>query len=184
MKRALAAAAAVLATLAFAGGAEAQLPVPLSLEARGGVAVPVGDFADRADDAFGFGFSAHFQVAPRVSLYGGYSQVDFDMDDVGAEGTDSGWEAGARLAFAGVGYSPWIRAGLLFHDFEMETANAEFDGEDEVGFEVGAGAAFPLGQRVAVSPGIAYRRYSTEFFDLGDQDVSYLMLDIGLRMRL
>ena len=178
--------AAVLAALAVAGGAAAQVEVatPISLEARGGLAIPSGDFADIADNAFGFGGSAHLQVAPRVSIYGGYSQTEFDMESLSAEGTDRGWEAGARVAFPGVGFSPWVRGGLLFHDFETEVAGVEFDGDDEVGFEVGAGAAFPLGPRVSVSPGFAYRRYSTELAVLGERDVSYLNLDVGLRMRI
>ena len=180
--------AAVLAVLALAGTASAQGPVeiatPISLEARGGLAVPSGDFADLAENAFGFGGSVHLQVAPRVSVYGGYSQTEFDMEALSADGTDRGWEAGARIAFPGVGFSPWVRGGLLFHDFETEVAGVEVDGEDEVGFEVGAGAAFPLGPRVSVSPGFAYRRYATEMAALGERDVSYLNLDVGLRIRL
>lgn len=178
--------AAVLGALAVAGGAAAQVEVatPISLEARGGIAIPSGDFADFADNAFGFGGSVHLQVAPRVSVYGGYSQTEFDMEPLGAEGTDRGWEAGARVAFPGVGFSPWVRGGLLFHDFETEVAGVEVDGDDEVGFEVGVGAAFPLGPRVSVSPGVAYRRYATEFVGGRDLDVSYVNLDIGLRMRL
>jgi opacity protein-like surface antigen len=180
--------AAVAAALVVAGGASAQGPLdistPISLEARGGIAIPSGDFADLADNAFGFGGSVHLQVAPRVSVYGGYSQTEFDMESLGADGTDRGWEVGGRVAFPGVGFSPWVRGGLLFHDFETEVAGVEFDGDDEVGFEVGVGAAFPLGPRVSVSPGVAYRRYSTELPVLGERDVSYLNLDIGLRMRL
>jgi opacity protein-like surface antigen len=179
---------AVAAALGVAGGASAQGPLglatPISVEARGGVAIPSGDFADAADNAWGFGGSVHVLVAPRVSVYGGYSQTEFDMEALSAEGTDRGWEAGARVAFPGVGFSPWVRGGLLFHDFETEVAGVEFEGDDEVGFEVGAGAAFPLGPRVSVSPGVAYRRYATEFFGGGDEDVSYLNLDIGLRIRL
>lgn len=184
--RAFLSGAAVLAALAAAGGAAAQVDVgiPVSLEARGGVAVPAGDFADLADNAFGFGGSVHLQVAPRVSVYGGYSWTEFDLESLSADATDHGWEAGARVAFPGVGFSPWVRAGLLFHDFETEVAGVEFDGDDEPGFEVGAGAAFPLGPRVSVSPGVAYRRYSTELAVLGERDVSYVVVDIGLRMRL
>lgn len=180
--------AAVVAALCSAGAAAAQGPfdiaTPISLEARGGIAIPSGDFADVADNAFGFGGSVHLQVAPRVSVYGGYSMTEFDLEEVSAEGTDRGWEAGARIAFPGVGFSPWVRGGLLFHDFEVEAAGVEFDGDDEIGFEVGAGAAFPLGPRVSVSPGFAYRRYSSELFAANDLDVSYLNLDIGLRIRL
>ncbi len=190
MRRLLAGAAvaAVVGVLGTAGSAGAQGPfgltVPVSVEARGGVAIPSGDFADVADAGFGIGASVHVQVAPRVSVYGGYSWTEFDLDGPSADGTDRGWELGGRVAFPGVGYSPWVRAGLLFHDFDVEVAGVDFDGDDDVGFEVGAGAAFPLGPRVSVSPGFAYRRYSTEFFDGSDRSVSYLSLDVGLRIRL
>jgi opacity protein-like surface antigen len=189
MKTILSGAAVGLALLAAPGAAHAQSPVdvssiiPISVEARGGAAVPTGSFADIANNAFSFGASLHVQVAPQVSLYGGYSYADFDMEDTDVEGTDSGWEAGTRIAFPGVGFSPWVRAGLLFHDFELEVAGVEFDGDDEIGFELGAGAAFPLGPRVAISPGVAYRRYSTDFPGR-EENISYLNVDVGLRIRL
>ena len=180
--------ATVLAALALAGSASAQGPVeiatPISLEARGGIAVPSGDFADLADNAFGFGGSVHVQVAPRVSLYGGYSQTEFDLEPLSADGTDRGWEAGARIAFPGVGFSPWVRGGLLVHDFDVDAGAVEFDTDEEVGFEVGAGVAFPLGPRVSVSPGFAYRRYAVDLPVRGELDVAYLNLDVGLRIRL
>lgn len=186
--RAFLSGAAVLAALALAGSASAQVPVeiatPISLEARGGIAVPSGDFADLADNAFGFGGSVHVQVAPRVSLYGGYSQTEFDLEALSADGTDRGWEAGARVAFSGVGFSPWVRGGLLVHDFDVDAGAVEFDTDEEVGFEVGAGVAFPLGPRVSVSPGFAYRRYAVDLPVRGELDVSYLNLDVGLRIRL
>lgn len=184
MRRFLSGAAVALAALGSAGAAAAQAPIPVSLEARGGVALPAGDFADRADTGWGFGGSVHVQVAPRVSVYGGFSQTEFDMEGLSGEGTDRGFEVGARVAFPGVGFSPWVRGGLLFHDWEVDAAGAELDGDSDVGFEVGAGAAFPLGPRVAVSPGFAYRRYSSTVPVLGEMNVSYLALDVGLRIRL
>lgn len=184
MRRFAFGAAFVLAALGSAGTAAAQTPLPMSLEARGGFAVPSGGFADRADTGWGFGGSVHVQVAPRVSAYAGFSQTDFDLEGLAGEGTDRGFEVGARVAFPGVGYSPWVRGGLLFHDWEVDVAGTELDGDSDVGFEVGAGAAFPLGPRVAVSPGVAYRRYSSTLPVLGEMDVSYLSVDVGLRIRL
>ena len=182
MKKAVSGILTAIATFALAGTASAQLP--LAVEVRGGVAVPTGDFGDNADPAPTFGASVSFLAAPRVSIYGGYSQTQYDLDAPAAEATDKGWEAGARVAFPGVGFSPFVKAGLLFHDFEVEVADIEDEGEDEIGFEVGAGAAFPLGPRVSVTPGVTFRRYATEFFNQGDVDITSINLDVGLRIRL
>lgn len=186
MTRHLSAAAFALA-LCTPGAAAAQTPLPISLEARGGVAIPTGDFKDLGggiDNGWGFGGSVHVQVAPRVSVYGGYSQTEFDLESTTGTASDRGFEVGGRFAFPGVGYSPWVRGGLLFHDMEVERAGTELEGDNDPGFEIGAGAAFPLGPRVAVSPGVAYRRYSTDLPVFGEQNVSYLALDVGLRIRL
>jgi opacity protein-like surface antigen len=182
MKKALSGALAALAVMALAGTAGAQLP--FSLEARGGVALPTGDFADRVENGVGYGATLSYLAAPRASLYAGYSQAEFNLDNSDAEASDQGWEFGARIAFPGVGFSPFVRGGVLVHEYEVESGALEVEGDSELGFEVGAGAAFPLGPRVSVTPGVSYRQYSTEFPVVGDQRVSYLNLDVGLRIRL
>lgn len=182
MKKILFGTLTVLATAALAAPASAQLPI--AVEPRGGVAIPVGDFGDAADNGFSYGATVSLVVAPRVSVYGGYSRAEFNLNAPAAESTDKGFEAGARLAFPGTSFSPFVKGGVLFHDFEIEQVGIEDEGEDEVGFEVGAGAAFPLGQRVSITPGVTYRQYATEFFNQGDTKISYLNVDIGLRIRL
>ncbi|HEX2094792.1 MAG TPA: outer membrane beta-barrel protein [Longimicrobiaceae bacterium] len=182
MKKTLTGALALLAGVVFAGTAEAQLP--FTVEARAGVAVPTGEFGDAAENGLGYGASLSYLAAPRASVYAGYSQAEFNADDSDAEAMDSGWEFGARIAFPGVGFSPFIRGGVLVHEYEVESGAVEVEGDSELGFEVGAGAAFPLGPRVSVTPGVSYRRYSTEFPIVGEQEISYLNLDVGLRIRL
>ena len=55
-----------------------------------------------------------------------------------------------------------------------------------MGFEVGAGIAFPLGRSVRVTPAVGYRQYRVENTTLGvldaDFNVSYLTAGIGLNI--
>jgi opacity protein-like surface antigen len=188
-----------LALLGVAGSAEAQyagLGIPLSIEARGGVAFPTGDLGE-ADLNTGFGFQVGgiLEVTPRLGVYAGYSRTEFEADDniVDASFIDSGLNAGVRASFAPVlgltGAAPYVHGGLVYHQVELDVDGIDEDdlGESDysLGFEVGGGLDFPLGRKVSVTPAVKYVRYEPEFDGEGsDGDVSYVALDVGLRIRL
>ena len=181
MRNVLSGALALGAALALAGTAAAQSPI--SLEGRVGAAIPTGDFADDAKTAVTLGGSASLLVAPRVSVYAGYSDTRFGLKGSDATGVDNGWEIGARVAFPGVGYSPWIRGGILAHDLKVKQGGVSVDGDSDLGFEAGLGVAYPIAPQVSLSPGISYRQYSSSLLG-ADVDVSYFTLDVGVRVRL
>lgn len=183
MKNVLAAALALGAVLSTAGAAAAQSS-PISVEGRIGAAIPTGDFADVAGTAVTLGGSASLRVAPRVAVYAGYSDTRFNLKRSDATGIDSGWEIGARVAFPGVGYSPWVRGGLLVHDLRIRQGGVTGDGDSGLGFEAGLGVAYPIAPQVSFSPGISYRQYSSSLLARGDRNVSYFTLDAGVRVRL
>lgn len=191
---------ALLATLGFAAAANAQgtaPSTPLSIEIRGGAALPMGDLSDDdeggAETGYTFGANATFQATPMLGIYAGWTRSSFgveDAEDVSIR--DQGFEAGVKAMFGGgtMPVSPFVKGGVLFHTLsvagEGEGVEAEVESDNAIGFEVGGGVAIPLGQRMSVTPALTYSKFSTdeedEFF--GEVNVSGLRLDIGLNFRI
>lgn len=179
MKKIMFVAAALVAALGT-GRAEAQLP--LAVEGHVGAALPVGEFADNAKTAPAYGASVSLDVAPGVAVYGGWSRADYDLKQPTAEAKDTGFEIGARIGLPVPFASPFVKAGVLLHDFEIKQQGVENEGEDEVGFEVGVGADLGLAPRVSLVPAVTYRRFATEFFNQGDRNITSVNLALGLRV--
>jgi hypothetical protein len=168
----------MLAAAAAAGSASAQ--VPLSVEARGDVAAPTGDFADGAQIGVGYGFLAALGIGRGVGIYGGYGNTRFGLEESRANAIDAGFEAGVTAALPGA-YSPWVGAGVVLHELELEDAGVSVEGEADPGFEVRAGVAVPIGRRARLTPGVGYRRYGTDILG-ASLDVSYLTFGLGLKL--
>ena len=182
---------------------EAQrLPsLPLSLEVRGGLAVPVGDFADgnvKAENGPTFGAGAVFHATRAIGIFAGYSRTAFGcgecaLFDVEDEVVDEGFDAGVQIEpetrFAGV--RPWIRGGAVAHELSFSGANGgSVSSETAIGFGVGAGVSLspvPSLPSLRVSPGLHFRAYSADFplGELEDRsvDVSHVTVDVGLAYR-
>lgn len=179
---------AVVAALAgSAGEAGAQMGIPLSIEGRLDYAVPTGDFDDSADEGVSIGGGASLGVRPGLALYGTYSNTRFGVSltsDEEPDAEDSGFSVGLTAALpGGIGAQPWIGAGAVFHTLELGGVEEGID--EEVGFEVGGGVALGIARNVRLTPGIGYRRYSTEIQGLlGDRelDVSYFTAGVGLNI--
>jgi opacity protein-like surface antigen len=154
--------AAVLATAPVA----AQ-DVPLSFEVRLDAGIPVQDTDDVLDRGVGFGARAMLELAPSFALYGGYSRMEFELDDDFGDGEveEDGFELGGRVSLGyGHGHGstqPYFLLGALFH-------------EDETGLEAGLGADYPVSWNLSVTPEVRYRTI---------EDLDYLTLGIGLRFR-
>jgi opacity protein-like surface antigen len=178
-----------MSVLGVAGTASAQSRIPLSFEVRGDAAFPTGDFEDREiENGLGFTASAALQLVPGFGVYGSYGRTEFSVD--GSDDTDvldQGFGAGLTASLGGglAGRAtPYIGAGLLFHELEL---NDEEVGDAQMGFEVGAGIAFPLGRSVRVTPAVGYRQYKVENTTLAglandDFSVQYLTAGIGLNI--
>jgi opacity protein-like surface antigen len=187
MKKLLFALAAI-SVMGVAGTASAQSRIPLSFEVRGDAAIPTGDFKDGIENGLGFTASAALQLVPGFGVYGSYGRTEFSID--GADDSDvldQGFGAGLTAALGGglAGRAtPYIGAGLLFHELEV---NDQEVGDAQMGFEVGAGIAFPLGRSVRITPAVGYRQYKVENTTLGgvlddDFNVSYLTAGVGLNI--
>ncbi len=192
----------MLAIAAAPAALAAQMPGGFSVDVRGGVGVPTGDLGDDeefgAETGFGFGATAQFEVLPAVAIYGGWSRFAFPIEsellpDVDADLVDSGFNGGVKLmlpSFMLGGLSPWIQGGAVYHNFELD-GESEFGGvdgdgeivENTLGYEVGGGLSFPLGQVISVTPGVRYISYSSDPDEVGEVNVSYVAADIGLMFR-
>jgi opacity protein-like surface antigen len=181
MKKAMFALAGI-AVFATVGTASAQLP--LSVEVRADAAIPTGDFADAVNAAPSFGVNAALGLARGFAVYGGYSRTQFKLEDSDIDLVDQGFSAGVTLGIpaARLGVQPYIGAGVLIHDLEVEDGP---DLDSDLGFEVGAGVALPIAPNVRLTPGVGYRRYSTQF-PIGpaaiETDVEYFTAGVGLNI--
>lgn len=174
----------------------AQSPIPLTIEARGGIAVPVGDFAS-SSEGFNAGngpaFAAGVLVEPLsfLGLFAGYQQVRFDCSRCAAAGLDgsvvlagpeAGIHLGAPVRFAGG--APWFRASVLYHSLAFSGMGDRITSDAEVGFMTAAGFSFPVYQRVAIVPAIRFLAVPAdfEFSLLPDRslDVTAVSFDLGL----
>jgi opacity protein-like surface antigen len=181
--------AAVLAALSVSAvQANAQMGIPLAVEGRLDYAVPTGDFDDEVDEGAGWSAGVSLGVSPGLAVYGTYSNTRFGvglLDDDEPQAEDSGFSVGLTATIPGGTYrvAPWIGAGAVIHTLELGGVENGID--EEVGFEVGGGVAIGVAQNVRLTPGIGFRRYSTELAGLlGDRelDVSYFTAGVGLNI--
>ena len=170
--------AATVAMFAFAvGGVSAQ---GVSLEARGGLTFPTGDFGDIADGNAAFGGDVFFNVSPSVSIYGGYQYETFD--DGGDDLSSNGFEAGLKLMAAREsGVLPWVKVGGVLN--KLEAGAAESD--RALGLQAAIGMDIPLGEVLSFSPALRYQAWTAEFdggFIVTEQSVRTFALDFGLHV--
>lgn len=180
-------AAVVLAVAASAAQVQAQMGIPLAVEGRLDYAVPTGDFDDQVDEGVSIGGGVSLGVRPGLGVYATYSNTRFGVgltDDEEPDAEDSGFSVGLTTALPGSGrVAPWIGAGAVFHTLEFRGQEEGID--EEVGFEMGGGAAISIARNVRLTPAVGYRRYGTAIDLLvteGELDVSYFTAGVGLNL--
>ena len=191
MKRAFS--LALVAGVLAASSASAQSILPFSAEIRGGIGIKNGEFREADTDintasgGVGFGGNVAFDFLPGVAVYGGYDRYVFNATVLGvdADYVDQGFVAGARIAppIAGLlGFRPWARGGVIFHDMELTGVDEKSD--RSTGFEIGGGIDIPLGMVLSFTPGVIFRSYSPSFGTAEDGSVKYFDLSVGLKAAL
>jgi Outer membrane protein beta-barrel domain len=185
MKKTGFASVAAVALALVAVDANAQLPIPLSIEGRADYAMPMGDFDDVVDPGVSFSGGASIGLAPGVGLYGTYSHTEFkvqDSDDI--EVNDKGFSVGLTTALPTMsGISPWIGIGAVFHTLNVDDADDDDAIDEDVGFEVGGGLAIPVTRNIRLTPGVGYRQYGIDSTLGGSElDVQYFTAGLGLNI--
>lgn len=163
---------------------------PFSVELRGGVGLPQGDFGEGASAGFVASGSVTYHFFPGLGAYAGYAYNQFDADGAVEENfgsgtfTDRGFTLGLRAEIPTplIPIDPWIRGGVVFHTLEASEFSAG-DGNDDdsgVGYEVGAGVGLSFLPKVQLTPGIVYQWYDTEPFG----EIGIVKVDVGVRVRI
>ncbi len=181
-----------LATLGVVGSAHAQARSPLSVEIRGGLPFPVGDFQNAQgglQTGYSLGASAMFQLTPMVGLYGGYSTNRFEVENTeNREVNDAGFHGGLMASFPmTTGLNPFVKGGVVYHETEtVVNGEGQANTDAELGFQAGAGVEIPLGPTLSFTPAVSYTRHAVEgqgILNTPDDNVSYVTADVGLRIR-
>jgi hypothetical protein len=175
------------------------LPVPVSVEVRLGLGIPVGEFANRepgveAEPGPMVGAGARVHLTPRVALLGGYSLTEFGCSRCARQGLDDGLrDEGADFALQ-VTFPvlsdrarPWFRGGGVFHQLTFTDGSESLSSDAAVGIQAGGGVSIALPFGLRLEPGLHFRSYSADL-DLGGLpgetvDVRQLLLDLGISRR-
>lgn len=206
----------VLSVVLLAGAAtvplEAQSPVPVSVEVRGGVAFRDGPFPTVGDyftlpakGGLGFGANVLVSVVRGVSVYGGWDRYKFNAsaETAGVEDfdyIDSGFSLGAQGSLVVAELSdvrPFLRAAATFRTLEVETEETGFilaaESDRATGFELGVGVDVPFTSMFSIAPALLYRSSEGDVFDeetetggeaVGPTPVDYFTISVGLRLRI
>lgn len=198
MQRILRTTCLLFALLLAGTAARAQGIIPISVEGRGAFALPQGDWneGDALGNGFGYGLDIRLQVLPLINIYGGWDSYSFDIEEADdTDATDSGMHLGGQVSLplsAVTGISPFAFAGAVFNRTSMEIESngisVGVESDREIGYELGAGVAFPFAPGVAVTPQVRYRSHGVDFTgadgETEDTTVSYLSFEVGVRLGL
>jgi hypothetical protein len=148
----------------------------VSLEGRGGIAMPRGDLRNGgAHSGFAAGLDLMHSLTPWLSAYVGVSRDEFDGGF-----SSSGGQLGAKLVPGVWGSTtPWLNAGMLGQ--KMTAGNAESD--FGLGIEAGAGADFAVTNRFSLTPAVRYRSYDAGF-NASELAARYWVMTLGAHLHL
>lgn len=184
------------AAAAIVGAAQLEAQVvpssPFSVEVRGGLALPQGDFGEDLETGYTLGANVQFAVNPLLSLYAGYAYNSYSIDGVDdLDVNDRGFNGGVQLNIpaATLPVQPFVRGGLVYNELEFAVEGASVNFDSQLGFEVGGGVAIPLGPRISFTPAVSYSRWSVDEeeldgSDLDELDVTSVKVDVGLKIRI
>lgn len=177
----------VMLAMAATGSVHAQAPV--TLELRGGAALPTDDLGDVAlNPGAGAGLTVGYDFMPHLGAYVGWDWFRMTSDEAAGESFDvenTGYAFGLRFQhplMSQVGY--WVRAGGLYAHIELEDdSDITVDSGHELGWEAGAGLRLPVGDRFMLTPGLRYRMLPTDLMN-PSVDLAYIAIEMGVQYRL
>jgi hypothetical protein len=188
------AAAATALALAAVSTAGAQVPGVLGIELRAGAAAgafePTGVGLEVVPGP-AWGLAVTWGPADAIAAYASYASIGFGCTGGFCRGYDvtfvsRGLSLGAR-AEAPVGGRPWLRAGVLLHDFGQRSGGTgppvSVDTETDPGFEAAAGLTWRFGRRLALLPGLHMGFLPTRAQDGETDRAFFTSLELGARMR-
>lgn len=177
-----------------ASAADAQVPGLLGVEARAGGGI--GSFeATGAGLEFvpgpAWGLVLTWGLDERIGLYAGYSSITFGCDAAFCRGYDvsfvsRGVSLGAR-GQAPIRGRPWLRLGVLLHDFEQRWHGPERPGSETTdagtGLETAAGIQWDLRPGVSLVPGLQLGLLPVRDDEGVTERAFFTALELGVRLR-
>ena len=186
------AAVALIALGLFPAGAAAQSS-PVVVEARGGAAAPIADFADGTGPGEGTTAGASFGVdiavagGGRWTPYVGFSQHRFGCESAGCaasgEYVATGFHGGLRFVpMPGWSVLPWLGAGVVTTHVEAGDLGPANAGPSDlgVGGEAVVGVHIGSARRIALSPSLRFVAVSARLPAGADLGMRYLVADVGV----
>lgn len=193
MKKTIVGAAAAACFLLATTSARAQ--EGFELELRAGAAFPTEEIqGESLDNGLGGEATLAYWFIPELAVYGGWGWHRFGSDQSfagpEADTEETGYTYGLRFQYPfviGRSMSPRLRlhAGATYEHLEVENADGDQIGDSDhgVGWEAGAGVAFPVSEAWKVTPVVRYRSLSRDV-TVGDVvtevDLRYIAAEIGV----
>lgn len=144
-----------------------------------GVYVPQGNADDTSDTSLGIRGHFTYKFKPFLAGIGTFDYV-FVNEDGDSDITYYNLSFGARFIKPRPGQiEPYGEVLIGYHVLDAEG----LDGESAIGFRLGGGILYPVGQKLLANLAL---NYSTVSFDVGlvDVDVDALILEVGLAVKL
>jgi hypothetical protein len=172
---------AALLLFVSASTADAQFASPIRFNVHAGAVLPIGDLADD-DPITGGGAELGFRIGAGLELRPAFSPVglrfDGAFDRMGIEDTDLSWTFWSITANAVVSpmASPlYFIGGLGFYSVDITGEDVDFEGESDLGFNLGAGLSLPL---TGFSTFIEARWHN---INTEGDNISYIPIVFGIR---
>jgi hypothetical protein len=182
-----------IATLALAWTPAPAQESAIVVEARGGVAIPVGSFATGIEPGEGTEAGASFGVTIGVAggglwtPYLGFSQHRFGCEDAGCPSSGqyvaTGFQAGVRvIPLQGSSLLPWISVGAVTTHVEAGDLGSAYAGVSDlgVGGEVGIGLHIGAASQLALNPGARFVVVGADLPDGTNLGMKYVVADLAL----
>lgn len=191
---------ALLLTSSLPLSAAAQLPFSITIDARAGLAVPSGEFAD-AQEGFtseagpGFAIGGAAYPTNAFGLFAGYQRTRFGCQQCPVLGLNDsvvlhGLEAGIHLGLplGDLPVNPWLRGGIIQQTLVFSGFDDHMSSAAAVGYTVGAGLTIPASSGLEINPALRFFALPAnfEFTSFPDRsiDVSAFSFDLGLSFRI
>ena len=141
-----------------------------ALRARIGAAIPHGDFADAVDGGWSELVSLEYRINRMFSLEGRLGVSMFDGESGGPDVYSVQHAVNGRVTFLEGPLRPFVNAGPGFY--------ANNPGDDDFGFNAGAGLGYRLSDRLTLEAAWDYHHV---FAEGDDPQYSTLQLGVGLK---
>lgn len=185
-------------TFITVAGLHAQNRFAVSLKAGYGTGAYEAAGTGLSKGKFALRVGLSYSFLPILDAYVAYSRTGFACGEnaggfcntAPVDFTTTGYKAGFRInrgPNASI-WIPWLRAGLVYGTLEIsQSVSRRGTGEpfsysdSGLGFEIGAGFAFPITEKFKIVPAVNYTRYSITAKDGSGQAVVVITALIGAR---